>query len=207
MLLSNLQRLMTHPDQFYREGVDDSPLWHPAVLVLCAGAINVSRSLMTAQHLSVSVEGLGRTALGVAQLVGVLVGLASVFAIWVVFSAAMHGLSGILGSASGEFRKTFQYVGWGFLPSILGGLFDTYATWSALKHVPASVSPEQLQAATQSLPVMNVATGIGFVVMAWQAFIWLFAIRHARALSLRRSAVVVSLPILARLGPGLYGLL
>jgi hypothetical protein len=207
MLLNNIRRLMVHPDRLYREYADSSPLWHPAVLVFSAGIINLGRSLLVTQHHSLAAEGLGQTAVGVAQLFGALLGIASVFSTWIILSALMHGLSSLLGSKEGKFRRTFKFVGWGFLPLVFDGLFGTYATWSALQRVPTSVPPEQFHATLQTLPVMRVAVGVGFVVTLWQGFIWMFAISHARELSLRRSAVVASIPVLTLIGPAVYGLL
>ena len=40
-------------------------------------------------------------------------------AAWVLMAAIMHGLSSFFGGR-GEFRRTFEFVGYGFLPSLVG---------------------------------------------------------------------------------------
>ncbi len=41
---------------------------------------------------------------------------------WLIIAAVMHGLSAFF-DGRGEFRRTFEFSGYGFLPSLLGSAF------------------------------------------------------------------------------------
>ncbi len=45
------------------------------------------------------------------------------FAVWLILAVIMHGLSAFF-DGKGTFRRTFEFVGYGFLPSLVGSLIS-----------------------------------------------------------------------------------
>ncbi len=43
------------------------------------------------------------------------------FAVWLILAVIMHGIS-YLFEGKGSFRRTFEFVGYGFFPSLMGSL-------------------------------------------------------------------------------------
>jgi hypothetical protein len=58
-------------------------------------------------------------------MVGAYTGIAGsvigMFAVWLILAAVMHALSSLFGG-NGSFRRTFEFTGYGYLPSLMGSL-------------------------------------------------------------------------------------
>jgi len=52
------------------------------------------------------------------EIIGSFIG---VFAAWFIMAAMMHGISSFFGG-KGSFRRTFEFTGYGILPSLIGSL-------------------------------------------------------------------------------------
>jgi len=207
MFVTNVRDVVFDPDSLFSRGTDQMPLWQPTLIVFLLGIVNVIPSLLIATRVETAVEGLSQTAIGVAQGIGVLFGFITVFVLWLIFTGVLHGISALAGAGRGSFRQTFRYTGWGFLPSVLGGVLNAYATWQALRRIPASTPAPELSAELQSITIVQITTGVGMLFIVWQGFIWAFALSHCRGLTLRRSAVVAAVPVFAQLGFSIWGLL
>ena len=111
----------------------------------------------------------------------------------------MHGLSSFFGG-KGSFRRTFEFVGYGFLPSLFGSAITVpiSAYYIVNTEIPR-VSIEQLQqnpnimkSLMLSLIPRNLVYSnliINFAVTVWSLTIWTFAIKHAREIELRNAFI------------------
>ena len=77
--------------------------------------------------------------------IGIVGSFVGMFAVWLILAVIMHGLSAFF-DGKGSFRRTFEFVGCGFLPSLVGSLItipmSTYYVTNA--EIPR-ITMEQLQ--------------------------------------------------------------
>ena len=107
-----------------------------------------------------------------------------VFISWIFMSAVLYGLSALFGG-SGDFSKLFKFTAFGFLPSIV-------------------LSP--LTAYTMSLKPTIPYIILGWATNLWQAFILVFALKHARNLRLRNAVICVAIPYVVMFILGIVGI-
>lgn len=121
------------------------------------------------------------------------------FGTWLLYAAVFQIISYFLGG-KGSFRQTFTVVGWGYLPLIAGSLVSVVANAIIAQGAPpiALQSPQQATAAVQQLrgglPIL-IANIISSILSIWSAYIWVFALKHARDLSTRQAVITVVVPV------------
>lgn len=200
--------LITNPDAFFREEAESPRLLGAAGIVFIAGVLGAITSyLLLSQIVSVlSAEG-GQVVSILAYTFGMGGALVAQFVIWFVFAILFHVIS-IVFDGEGKFSKTLTLTGWGFLPSIFGGLLGIGAMYLALQGIPAPTSPEAIQAysvaVTQS-GTLRLASIVGIVFTLWSAFLWAFAVKHARKLSFRQGLYTVAIPIAINIVLSVFG--
>lgn len=114
---------------------------------------------------------------------------AGVFLNWILVTAILYVLSALLGG-KGQFLLLMKFVAFSFIPPILLSPVSTYLTIEFFKY--------PIQENLYSLIVLSMA------VAFWQYFYWVFAVKNARDLSLKKSAVVSAVLILISLAFATY---
>jgi hypothetical protein len=97
---------------------------------------------------------------------------------WVILSGVLYGLSALLGG-SGDFSKTLKFTAFCYVPSIILFPISFYLA-------DFDFQRSQVFALTPSL-ILSIAIGL------WQAFILVFALKHARDLSVKKSLICVAI--------------
>jgi len=105
----------------------------------------------------------------------------------------------------GSFRRTFEFVGYGFLPSLVGSAITTPLSLNYILNVqvpkislaqlqqnPKIVKTIMLSLLPKSLLYSNII--INLAVTAWSLTIWTFAIKHARDIELRKAFITALIP-------------
>ncbi len=115
----------------------------------------------------------------------------------------MHGISSLF-KGKGSFRRTFEFTGYGFLPSLVGSLITVpMSAYYIFKAEIPKISIAQLQNPNvikgimlslipKSLIYSNLI--IYLAITAWSLTIWTFAIKHAREIELRNAFITASIP-------------
>jgi len=189
--------VLSSPDEFFRRQASDPGFRGPVVVVLLAGISaalsgGVTASLVT-KAMPSNASFVGSIVL-VTSTVGALV---VIFALWLVYAVVLYAIS-IAFDGEGGFTDTFKLVGWGYVPSILGGVVSAVAMYTVVQGVTPPHDPQSIQPFVQQLrsrPAFQVASLLGVVFTLWQGFIWTFAIKHARRLGLREAAITVAIPV------------
>lgn len=191
--------VLTNPDGFFRRADDDPTLLKPFVVVLLAGLFGAVASIpifqVVQRSLPAEMSGVG----SIIMITSVVFGALGPLLIWVVLTAVFMAISAIAFEGSGDFSTLLSYIGWGFIPSIFGSIVGGVVNYYAFQNVsmPTGNDPAQVQAFVQSLrndPLFLVGGVIGIAFVCWQAFIWTFAVRYAREISLREAAITVGVP-------------
>jgi hypothetical protein len=143
--------------------------------------------------------------IAISTIIGAFLGI---FVFWVVWAGVFYLIS-IVFKGQGTFKRSLEFVGYGYLPQIFGAILTSIV---ALLYIPriivphitstATQDPQLIQEAVKTLihdPAMMEMTQItlliSIVFLLWSANIWIFGIQKARNLSTRDSALCVAIPV------------
>lgn len=127
-------------------------------------------------------------------------GLTVGIGVWMFESGVLYAISMFFGG-SGNFRRLLAYVGWSYLPLILGLVLVFPLLWFSL--------PDGLSLSTLEVPVLF-AVGtfiIGFITQLWRGYIWVFALEQARELTNKQALITAGIPIALYVAGSLIGIL
>jgi len=105
----------------------------------------------------------------------------------------------------GSFRRTFEFTGYGFLPSLVGSLITVpmslnyilnaeipKISFTQLQQNPNVIKAIMLSLIPKSLIYSNLI--INLAVTIWSLTIWTFAVKHAREVELKKAFVSALIP-------------
>jgi hypothetical protein len=209
---NSIVSILINPDAFFQQKMKEKEdLRIPALIVLAAGIVGAGYAVLMAQlsakMMSSMMPGIESIIL-IAALAGALIGS---FIVWLVWAGVVYGFSSVF-KGDGSFRKTVEFVGYGFLPQVIGSVITLVAAFEYLPQVhvtaisTAGLSSDQIgqvvKDATTSMmndPAMamfiQISTLVTIVFLLWSANIWIFGVRHARKLSPRDAALCVGIPV------------
>jgi len=199
--------LLTDPEAFFgRQGTDPS-LKGPLVVVTLIAAVNAVASVLQFRFMARLFEnsGMGSGFATAIQAFSFVFVIAGPFVVWLLYAGVFQGIS-VLFDGDGDFSTTLAFVGWGFVPSVMGSVASMVINYYRFNvrgiDVPSEMSVEAYQQFSQSLqtgPLVALSAALGIVFTLWSAFLWTFGLRHARSLSVRQAALTVALPVLVGL--------
>ena len=201
--------LLVRPGAFFQNAMNDKEsLKFPALIVLVGGIAGALYGYLigglTGQLLGGIVPGMG-TIIVLSTAIGALIGT---FIFWAIWAGVMYAFS-LIFKGEGTFRRTLEFIGYGYLPQVFGTLitFIIALDYVPRIHVPqlssaASQNPDLITEAVKALmhdPAMmelsQISMIISMVFLLWSANIWIFGMQHARKLSPRDAALSVGIPV------------
>ncbi|MGB2727935.1 MAG: Yip1 family protein [Halobacteriota archaeon] len=197
--------VFTNPNEFFEERMKgEVRLRIPVLIILISGIIGgISAFLMAGISLEMLSETLPPEALGIASTIGgisAFIGAVIVSLIfWVVVAAIFFGISSIF-KGEGNFKRTLEFVGYGFIPMIFSAIISAVLIYNFLStvQIPVVTDPAEIREALEPLmksPMMQLSTVIGILFMLWSANIWIFGLKHARNLTTKNALITVAIPM------------
>ncbi len=199
-------KLITNPNAFFEELKQrDVRIKVPLLTVMIPLAILLSiyQYILTTKLSQAFPPELARFFL-VGAYVGIIGSFIGVFAVWLILAVIMHGISSFF-DGRGSFRRTFEFTGYGFLPSLIGSAItvpmSAYYISKAeipkisitqLQQNPSIVKAIALSIIPKSLVYSNLI--INLAITIWSLTIWSFAIKHAREIELRKAFITALIP-------------
>ncbi|MDY6866198.1 MAG: Yip1 family protein [Halobacteriota archaeon] len=202
--MPNITQVLTNPNRFFEEKMEEEvSLRTPFLIVLVQAIIGGISGYLTFNAVMGSLpipadSGPMMAVIGVFSLV---VGAVVIIAIWPIYAIVFHLISSAF-KGDGEFKRTLEFTGYGFIPSIFSGIISlfvmvTYAIPTLSRIQIPMENPELIEEyisqAMLSNPAMQASALLGIVFALWSASIWIFAMRHARKLSVRDSFITVAI--------------
>ncbi|MCS7119434.1 MAG: YIP1 family protein [Archaeoglobaceae archaeon] len=185
---------LVNPDKFFAER-KAMGFKIPIVIVTIYAIISAISANMSLQFVIEEIsKKLGKeekillTAISAGVLISAFIG---VYFTWFITTGVLYLLS-ILVGGRGSFGNLAKFIAFSFIPLIFLSPIETYLTVEFLK-----------------MPRLeNFASLILFLLFAslWQYVYWVFALKNARELSLKRSAIVSAIPIVISLILGIYSI-
>ena len=200
--------VLTNPDKFFetrKKGEESLKL--PVFIVLISGIIG---SISTFLSSSIMMEAMAKTlppeAQGFMSFMPISTAIGAVifsFIIWLIVAAVFFGISCIF-KGEGNFKRTLEFVGYGYIPTIIGGLISLVLVYNFITtvQIPAitTTDPTKIKEVIAPLmksPMMMLSSAVGMLFMLWSANIWVFGLKHARNLSTRNALITVAIPVAA----------
>lgn len=190
--------LLTDPDSFYRRELERDGFAKPIAVVSVLGLVTALGQLpivhATVQALPEDVGAFAAIAY-VTTLVG---GFVGAFVVWAIYAAAFYLVSRFVFGGDGPFVRTLRATAWGFVPAIVVAVVSGILGLYAIQGVTFPSDPARVWAFAAELqrrPLFLASGVLGVFFLLWQAFIWIFGVRHAQGIDLRDAAITVAIPV------------
>jgi hypothetical protein len=198
--------ILTNPDKFFEAKKEEEvSLKLPALIVLIIGIISGIGAYfmggLTAEMLSGTLPPEAQAFLSFIAISGAIAAVIFSFIFWVVFAAIFYLLSCIF-KGEGKFKRTLEFVGYGYIPMIISGIIGAVLLYNFVStaQIPVVTDPAKMAEALEPLmksPMMQLSSAIGILFMLWSANIWVFGLKHARNLTTKNALVTVAIPVAA----------
>lgn len=204
-----VQVLLSDPDAFFRGRADEPSFRGPAVVVLIVIGLGLAGSLPTLRATASALPEAAGPFVPLFYIFSVIGGVVGTLVIWLLYAGAFHVISAVGYGASGSFRDTVALTGWGFVPRIPEAAISAAISSYVFSGRTYPADPARLAAVMDQLrsdPLILLASVLGVVFLLWSAFLWTFAVRHGRDLTLRQAAVTVAIPVSIGVGINLLSM-
>jgi len=201
--------ILIRPDTFFENVFKEKESLKIPALIVLAGAVFAAAyatmiSGLTGSMMASAMPGM-ETFIAISTVIFTII---AVLIVWVIMAGVFFGMS-LLFKGQGSFTRCLEGVGYGYLPQVFGTLVSLII---AFDYIPKIVVPQVSSSALQDPQVLTeavtalmqdpamreltqISTLISIVFLLWSANSWIFAMKHARALSMRDSAICVGVPI------------
>jgi len=207
----SLVNILIHPTAFFQDALTEKEsLKIPGLIVFSLGIVSAAYAYLigglTGKLLSGIVPGM-ESIIAITTILGAFFGI---FLFWVLWTGVFFLISSVF-KGKGTFKRSLEFVGYGYLPQIFGVILTIIV---ALQYLPRVVVPRITSAAAQDpqaiidatnalmhdpamMEMIQIASLISIVFLLWSATIWIAGMRSARQLSDRDSALCVGIPVVA----------
>ncbi|MFQ6071807.1 MAG: YIP1 family protein [Methanosarcinales archaeon] len=191
--------VLINPNKFFKEKISkEIKLIPPAIIVLVAGIIGAISSAMLMPKIMGALPKEAAPFTAFAVVFGAFGALVMVFLMWLIYAGVFYVIS-LAFHGEGYFKRVFEFVGYGFIPTIVSSVIGLIAMIYVLPTMEFSFEdPQMIQQSMEAMmnnPVMQASSIIGILLTLWSANIWIFGIMHARNLSIRNAVITVGIPI------------
>jgi hypothetical protein len=198
-----LVTVLAEPDEFFDGDSTDEGLAGPALVIGLLIGVSLATAFVYLRWLTSELPAdVGTNVLLVS---GISTGISALFVplvLWVIYAVAFHVGSSFF-DGSGQFSRTFRYVGWGFAPKIIGSGLVLVGTWLAVSSTPPPESTEAIQRATEAFeshPDLSTMRLLNPIFTVWSGVVWTFALARARDIPLQQAAITVGVPVAVSVG-------
>jgi hypothetical protein len=203
--------VLIKPGEFFKAAIAEKESFKiPGLILLVLGIVSAINAYLiggvTGKMMAGLMPGM-ESIIAISTIIGAFLGI---FVFWVVWAGVFYLVS-IVFKGQGTFKRSVEFVGYGYLPQIFGGILCSIVV---LMYIPRVIVPRITSAATQDPqliqdaikalmhdPVMmemsQITLLISIVFLLWSANIWISAIQHSRNLSSRDAALCVGIPVVA----------
>lgn len=184
--------LIVDPDRFFQRQLETDDLRGPVSVVALLGVVGGLTAIYLAVRATSNLEGGAGVVTAITTFVVALTAMVLPFILWLAFSLVLY-VGTLAFDGNGSFRRTFRLLGWGFVPRLLSAVIVAGATVVAAQTVPAPETAEHVarfRTAVNENSIRTTARVLHSVFVLWSGFLWMFALKHARRITLLQAAVI-----------------
>jgi hypothetical protein len=208
-MIKMLGNLLVHPGAFFQDALKEKEsLKIPGLIVAILGIVSAVYAYLIGELTGRMLAGMLPGMESIIAISSIFVAVILVFLFWVIWTGVFYVISSVF-KGKGSFTRSLEFVGYGYLPQILGVLLTIIV---ALQYLPRVVVPQITSAMAQNpqmiidatnalrhdpamMEMTQITSVISIVFLLWSANIWIFGMRGARELSERDSALCVGIPV------------
>jgi len=201
--------ILIRPREFFQYAITEKEsLKIPGLIVFALGIVSAVYAYLigglTGKMMAGLIPGM-ESMIAVSTILGALLGI---FVFWGIWTGVFYLISSLF-KGKGTFKRSLEFIGYGYLPQIFGALLTVIV---AIQYIPRVIVPEITTAAAQDpqliqeavkalmrdpamMEMTQIISIISIVFLLWSANIWIFGMRNARQLSERDSALCVGIPV------------
>jgi hypothetical protein len=205
----SLFEVLIKPGGFFQDAIaEKESLNIPGLIVLALAIISAVSVYLIGGLTGKMMAGLIPGMESIIAISTILIALFQIFIFWGIWAGVFYLVSSLF-KGKGTFKRTLEFVGYGYLPQIFGAVLTAIV---ALQYVPKVIVPQIASTATQDprliqeavnalmhdpamMEMTQIISIISIVFLLWSANIWIFGMRNARQLSERDSALCVGIPV------------
>jgi hypothetical protein len=201
--------ILIRPGAFFQDAIAEKEnLKVPILIVLALGIVSAVNGYLIGGLTGKMMTGLipdMESMIAISTILGALLGI---FVFWGIWAGVFYLISSLF-KGKGTFKRSLEFIGYGYLPQIFGAILTVIV---AIQYIPRVIVPEITSAAAQDpqliqeavkalmhdpamMEMTQIISIISIVFLLWSANIWIFGIRNARQLSERDSALCVGIPV------------
>ncbi|RZN30265.1 MAG: YIP1 family protein [Methanosarcinales archaeon] len=180
-----MTNVLTNPDRFFAElSAKDTKLMTPFAIVLVSAIVAAISAAMMMDVMASSLPKDAAAFAGIDVAIGAIRELVMPFIWWLLCAGVVYAVSTFF-DGDGSFKRTFEFVGYSFIPSIIGSVIGLAGFMVVF---PNELLSESFQ---QMYPLILALAIIYLLLMLWSVSIWIFAVKHARNLSTKHAVITV----------------
>ncbi|AKB25150.1 Yip1 domain protein [Methanosarcina sp. MTP4] len=200
----NLNNLIFDPNSFFREKIGTEVSFkYPLLIMLVISIFAIGSSFLVMNKLKEFLpsdmdSSISATVMSIGVIGGIVGGLIGTFLNWFILAGILYSISYVFAS-KGSFKRTLEFVGYGFVPQIFSSFISLVVTYVLVSSVDFSAQDPQLMAQGMEQmfsnnPLFYTSQIIGILCLLLSAYIWIFALLHARNMSFKNAALTVCIP-------------
>lgn len=196
-----MKDLLFNPNLFFSEkSKNEVSFKYPVLIVLINSILAIGSSILMMNKMKEILPLDGNSFMSTVMMLGsVIGGLFGTFLYWIILTGIFYLIS-FLFNPVGSFKRTLEFVGYGFAPQILGGIANLFVMYYLLPSIPVSSQNPQLFSenfaqALANNPLSFAAETFVILCLLLSANIWVFALVHARNMSTKNAILTVGVPI------------
>ncbi|MCO5384273.1 MAG: YIP1 family protein [Methanosarcina barkeri] len=206
-----MKDLLFNPSLFFSEkSKNEVSFKYPVLIVLVNAILLIGLSILIMNKVKEILPLDGNSFMPYIMIVSVIMGFGT-FVYWILFTGILYLISSLFNS-EGSFKRTLEFVGYGFVPQIFGGIVNFFVMYYLLPLVPILSQNPQLFSESFSQALANNPLSFAaeiFVILCFllSANIWTFALVHARNMSTKNAILTVGVPVGLNLAYQIYSLI
>lgn len=195
-----MKTLLFNPNLFFGEKLKTEVNFkYPILIMLVISLIAIGSSFLMMNKIKESLPSETSSFMFLIILGGLIGALIGSFIYWVILTGIFYLISAAFHS-KGSFRRTLEFVSYGFVPQLFSGVVSLFVLYTILPSLNASSQNPQFlsQSLTKMLannPLSLTSQAFGILCLLLAANIWVFALIHARNMSTKNAIITVGIPI------------
>jgi hypothetical protein len=186
-----MKDLLFNPNLFFSEkSKNEVNLKYPVLIMLVNCIIQIGLFSVVINQTRGSLPSNANSFTSIMIFFIAIIALIGTFGLWIILTGIFYLISSVFNS-KGSFKRTLEFVGYGFVPLIFSSILGFLASYISL----SSLSAESLKQTLVNNPLSLISQIFGIICILLSANIWVFALLHARNMSTKNAIITVVIPI------------